>query len=173
MYVCEELCGWYAAWWCFAFYFVFIWSRFLLFLKKNVTKNPVEVTTERVGTRSFLYFWRVFGVIFKQMIEPCHHVCIYINNHMLLLLLIDGVSEHFNNQKQFHVFTCSSHHWHGGRGVKRPVTLLFSVFPFDSIHPVRSRTASFLFFSVEIKMNAHRWDLRIDCAGCGLWTLSQ
>lgn len=50
---------------------------FSFFFFKCDKENPVEVTTERVETRSFLYFWRVFGAIFKQMIEPCRHVYIY------------------------------------------------------------------------------------------------
>lgn len=123
------------------------------------------------GNPFFPVFLEGFGAIFKQMIEPCRRVYIYINNHMLLLL-IDGVSEHFNNQKQFHVFTCSSHPWHVGGGggvggVKRPVTLLFSVFPFDSIHPVRDvALPAFCFFPVEIKMK--RSQMWLESNVCGL-----
>lgn len=73
----------------------------------------------------------------------------------MLLLLIDGVSEHFNNQKQFHVFTCSSHPWHvgggeGWSGLWRSYFLSFRLI--RSILSEMSHCQFFVFFPVEIKM---------------------
>lgn len=59
------------------------------------------------------------------MIEP--------RRHIYMLLLSDGVSEHFNNQKWFHMFTfshVSNTVGEGSVGTSGPwsVMLLFSVF---------------------------------------------
>lgn len=66
------------------------------------------------------------------MIEPCRR--------LYMLLLSDGVSEHFNNQKRFHTFTFRSPGYRGerkggggsvstsGTVAKRLLMLFFSVF---------------------------------------------